>query len=52
MELETSGLMQGSDFVAKAVDIAVNELLAIATPGQGNWSFRNSSVWFSSEASS
>lgn len=32
-------LMQGSDFVAKAVDIGANELLAIATPGQGTLPF-------------
>ena len=27
--------MQGSDFVAHAVDIAASELISIATPGQG-----------------
>jgi hypothetical protein len=26
---------QGSDFVAKAIDIAANELIALATPGEG-----------------
>lgn len=28
-------LMQGSDFVEKAVDIAANELLTVALPGKG-----------------
>ena len=27
--------VQGSDFVAQAVDIAASELISIATPGQG-----------------
>lgn len=27
--------VQGSNFVAKAVDIAASELISIATPGQG-----------------
>lgn len=29
--------IQGSDFVAKAVEIAAGELLAVATPGQGRF---------------
>jgi hypothetical protein len=27
--------VQPSDFVAKAVDIAISELVAVATPGEG-----------------
>lgn len=27
--------IQGSDFVSKAIDIAVTELIAVATPGEG-----------------
>jgi mitochondrial-processing peptidase subunit alpha len=28
-------LVQPPDFVAKAVDVAISELIAIATPGEG-----------------
>lgn len=28
-------MYQGSDFVSKAIDIAANEILAVATTGQG-----------------
>lgn len=28
-------LNQGSDFVSKAIDVAVKELIAVATPGEG-----------------
>jgi len=28
-------LVQPPDFVAKAVDVAISELIAVATPGEG-----------------
>lgn len=32
---EATYWMQGSDFAVNAIDIAVRELIAVATPGEG-----------------